>query len=199
MNQAQAGQAGQENIGMPNPKLTTLGLLKWCGDPLFDFHKWHFLQYIKKWLSVEWVQLQGGGGSDTMQKIMDICDVLELDRKARIDFILLYQSGHPGRTLANKIMWDLLSQCALDGEYLDLSNKVSSECYNARRKFDRPPEWHPDVSWWNWKFMFEVEEDDKRWSPTVVPEGDYELYTDAGGVPRPPPRCWRPSRPARGA
>ena len=194
INQARAGQAGQENLGMPNPKLTSLGLLKWCGDPSFEFHRWHFLQYIKKWLTTEWVQIQGGGAHDTMKKIVDIFDVLELDRKARVDFVLLYQSGHPGRTMANKLMWELLSQCALDGEYMDLSNKVTSEVYKARRTFDRPPEGHPDVSWWNWDRMYDVDEDYRRWSPAEVPRGDYELHTDAGGMPRAPPRCWRPSR-----
>ena len=61
--------------------------------------------------------------------------------------MLLAQSGLVGRTYANKILWSLLSNWALDPTYEDLSHKVSSEVGWARRNFDRPPRGNRDLKW----------------------------------------------------
>ena len=40
-----------------------------------------------------------------MLKWINICKVLELGKKARVDLFLLAQSGPVGRTIANYILW----------------------------------------------------------------------------------------------
>jgi hypothetical protein len=40
---------------------------------------------------------------------MNMCKVLELDKKARVDLFLLAQSGLVWRTIANYIIWNLCS------------------------------------------------------------------------------------------
>ena len=54
----------------------------------------------------------------------NICKVLELDKKARVDLFLLAQSGLVGRTIASYILWNLCSYWALDPTYEDLSHNV---------------------------------------------------------------------------
>ena len=67
-----------------------------------------------------------------------------------MDLMLLAHSGAVGRGHANKIMWNLMSNWALDEAYEDLSHKVSNQVGWARRNFDRPPKEHEDTSLWTW-------------------------------------------------
>ena len=119
-----------------------------------------------------------------------IFQVLELDKKARLDLVLLAQSGGVGRTYANKIMWDLLSNWALEYTYRDLSNKVSSEVKWVRMEFDRPPAGHKDLRWWRWEFLQVVPKHMAPWSSKAHLKESWELQLGPGGEPLPPPLCW---------
>ena len=116
--------------------------------------------------------------------------VLELDQKAQLDIMLLAQSGHIGRGHANKIMWDLMSNWALDDMYEDLSNKVSNQVGLARKRFDRPPAWHPDAQWWTWNAYDEPTKLMGPWCPKRRPRGEWDVRTGPNGEPYQPPWCW---------
>ena len=116
--------------------------------------------------------------------------VLELDQKSKLDLMLLAQSGHIGRGHANKIMWDLMSNWALDDMYEDLSNKVSNQVGLARKQFDRPPAWHPDAQWWTWKAYDEPTKLMGPWCPKRRPRGEWDVRTGPNGEPYQPPWCW---------
>ncbi len=68
--------------------------------------------------------------------------VLELDQKAQKGMFLLVQSGHVGRTQANKLRWHLLSGPTIDSAYWDLPNLVAHKVYQAKQEFDQPPRQH---------------------------------------------------------
>ena len=147
------------------------------------------LKFLHKCLTVDWHRLQGGVGDETLSKWLLIFRVLELDRKAMVDFMLLAQSGLVGRTYANKLLWKLLSNWALDPAYEDLSHKVSSEVGWARRNFDRPPRDHKDLQWWRWS-AYDGPGRSRQFSPLEVPRGEWDLKSGPGGMPLPPPECW---------
>ena len=109
--------------------MTTLGWFKHLRDPCFPWFEWHYLRFLGKCLTDHWEDLQRGHSEETLAKILEIFNVLELDKKARVDLMLLYHSGLPGRTSANKVLWMLLSEWALDPTYEDLSHKVSKEAH----------------------------------------------------------------------
>ena len=77
---------------------------------------------------------------EAMQLWWEVFQVLELDKKSQRDLLILAHGGPVGRSYANKILWKLMSDWALDGTYRDLSNKVSNEVNWARKNFCRPPE-----------------------------------------------------------
>ena len=116
--------------------------------------------------------------------------VLELDRKAQLDLMLLAQSGHIGRGHANKIMWDLMSKWALDVTYEDLSHKVTNAVGWARKEFDRPPRGHKDAAKWTWKAYDVPTKEMAAWCPTKAPADGWDLRMGANGEPYPPPWCW---------
>ena len=89
-------------------------------------------------LTESWEDLQRGEAQDTLIKLLQIFNVLELDKKARVDLMLLYNRGIAGRTCANKLLWELLSDWAMEPSYEGLSRKVSSEALWLRTTFDRP-------------------------------------------------------------
>ena len=80
----------------------------------------------------------------------EILQVLEIDKKAQLDLLILAQSGPVGRAHANKTLWDLMSNWALNPTYQDLSNKVTNDVGWSRRNMDRPPRGHKDLQWWTW-------------------------------------------------
>ena len=121
-----------------------------------------------------------------------IFKVFELDRNARVDFMLLYHIGLVGRTCANKVLWMLLSAWATDGRYRDLSNKVSQMVNLMRQTFERHQKDHPDLERWSWKRFEENRPDMVKWSPLSVPKNarDDKVLTGKGGLPLRPPECW---------
>ena len=169
--------------------LTTLGWLKFLEDEHFAYWEYQYLKFLRKSLTTDWFILQSGVDNETLKKWCAIMRVLELDKKARVDLLLLAQSGIVGRTQANKLLWNLMSNWALDPTYEDLSHKVSSEVGWARRTFDRPPRSHKDLVWWRWS-CYDVPKWDKRFSPLEVPRGHWDLKKGPGGEPLPPPACW---------
>ena len=124
----------------PDKVLTTLGWLKHVESPVFPWFEWHYLKFLHKCLTDYWWLIQGGSDDRAMELWHKVFVVLELDRKARVDIMLLAQSGLVGRSVANELMWDLMSTWALVDCYEDLSHKVSYEIKWRRRTFDRPRE-----------------------------------------------------------
>ena len=70
----------------------------------------------------------------------EVFQVLELYKKSQLDLLIMAQYASVGRSYANKILWDIMSNWALDGTYRDLINKVSNEVNWARKNMDRPPQ-----------------------------------------------------------
>ena len=177
----------------PGRVLTTLGWLKHLDDPAFPYYEHHYLQIIYEALTWKWGTLQGGDDEKTMQEWFMLLKFLEVDRKAKVDLMLLAQSGHVGRCKANEILWNLLSVHALDPRYEDLSNKISNLVGWARRSFDRPPREHADLKWWWWSCYEEPAQRDLKWSPRAVP-AHYSVAYGPGLMPQPPPACFGPPR-----
>ncbi len=85
---------------------------------------------------LDWVNLERQKTSDKDTRgINEIFDVLELDSKARDDFIDLYKTR---RTSANKIMFLLLNTWARDSRLSNIGSMVSSECMKAKETVRRP-------------------------------------------------------------
>ena len=85
---------------------------------------------------LDWVNLERRKTSDKDTRgINEIFDVLELDSKARDDFIDLYKTR---RTSANKIMFLLLDTWARDSRLSNIGSMVSSECMKAKETVRRP-------------------------------------------------------------
>ena len=78
---------------------------------------------LHKALTDYWVHIQGGSDYDTSKYIWEVFQLLELDRKAIRDLMLLAHCGVVGRTAFNEVMWALLSEHGLQSEYKDLSRK----------------------------------------------------------------------------
>ena len=163
-------------------------------DPGFPYFEHQYLSFLKMNQTDYWEDLQGSTSQATLFKLIDIVEVLELDRKAQVEFMLLYHSGTPGRTCANKVLWELLSSWALDPAYEDLSHKVSKEVLLIRKSFDRPPWNHKDLIWWKWASYSVPWDRYARWNPLIVPPrgpgGPLPVTTGQGGAPLQPPHCW---------
>ena len=136
--------------------MTTLGWLKWLDYPGCRYFEWQYRKVIHGYLTDKWYLLQAGYDPDTEDLWREVMEVLELDRKARRDLFLLAQAGVPGRTYANKLLWDLLSGPALDPRYPDMSNMTSAKVMDARKMFDRPPREHADMKHFWWSLLDDV-------------------------------------------
>ncbi len=167
---------------------TTLGLLKFVGDPTFQWFGWMYLQFINSCLTTNWWRIQSGMDHHAVNLWFLVFVALELDEQAMQDIMLLAHSGIVGRTKANELMWNLLSDWALVDNYQDLSHKVTAEVGKARRTFDRPPVWHDDFLTWSWDDYDYLPA--PQWSPLAVPRVQYNLATRDGNKPLPPPWCW---------
>ena len=117
----------------------------------------------------------------------DIFMGLELDEKACQDIMLLAHLGEAGRSEANEILWDLLSDWALKPEYLDLSHQATHLVNQSRRLLDRPPKTHKDRGLWHWRHYWVPRHAD--WSPIAAPPA-YTLKMGEGGEPLRPPWNW---------
>ena len=171
--------------------LTTLGWLKHLRDPCFQYFEYHYLKVLYKFLTKDWGLLQKGTDEAALEKWVQVMAVLELDRKATTDLVLLAQSGVVGRTHASKLLWHLMTVDALDGTYEDLSHKVTNMVGLARRDFDRPPREHMDLQWWWWTCYEKPYSRDRRWLPSSVP-AEYTVLYGEGLEPLKPPDCWGP-------
>ena len=174
-------------------KLRTLGILMNCNHPAKAFYEHRFLVWIKECLTTKWPLIQGGNDKEALKCWLTIFWVLELDRKATLDIMLLAHQGGVGRCEANEVLWQLLSIWAIKRPYEELSNKCTSMVYDARRRIDRPPRGHQDFRNWSWSKYCEPRH--RQWSPTAVPrdpDGNLvrRMITGSGGVPLPPPQCW---------
>ena len=125
----------------PDPRtFHTIGILKRANDPNLAYWTWQYKCALKRILVWQWRDMQQYYDAHTTLKWVHAMQLMELDRKAQRDLILLAYSGHKGRTLANKLMFQLLSYKALsDPDYENLSSWVSHEINLLRRTMDRPP------------------------------------------------------------
>ena len=182
----------------PSYTPTTLGWLEYMQHDAFPFMEWWYRRCIWTLLTQRWYLLQGGkwwedGGKWWVQAM----HLLELDRKAQMEFFLLLQAGHVGRAHANKLLWNLLSIQALKKPYRDMSRYVTTSIKWCRKQFDRPPRETQDLSWWSWSCYDDLEYGDMRiWGPEATAQDDgpdshwYVKTTREGNLPLPPPECW---------
>jgi hypothetical protein len=185
-----------DNPRLPRRELTSLGLLRRTGHPLFRYYEMRYLQFVKACLTTDWPCLQGGSCPATLAKWLLIFQWMELDRKAVLDMVLLAHCGLPGRSEANRVLWELLSIWALKEEYVDISRKTSTLVWEARRHFERPPQADRDCLWWEPRHY--VAPRLPQWSPLAVEWHPVTLeylptYPDINGDPQPPPACWAPA------
>ena len=184
-------EAGPGTYQPPKEKLRTLGLLKHLEDPFFVYYEHHYLKNLQRFMTDKWWLLQGGSEGECLENWFMVLKLLELDNKAMRDLFLLAQAGLVGRAHANKVLWTVLSGPALDPDYPDMSNLVTSLVYKARKNFDRPPREHRDLSWWSWSCYTTLYKKDQKWSPINVPvTSSWQVVTGEGGKPLPPPACW---------
>ena len=133
------------------------------------------------------------GTDDTMaQHWFYIMQMLELDRKCKMEMFLLCQSGRVGRAYANQILFETLLTEALQKPYRTLSNLVTAKIKKARRNFDRPPrESWGDLRWWSWRSYDDIDWGNMHvWSPEGVPAELEFMRFGEGGQPLKPPWCW---------
>ena len=170
--------------------MTTLGWLKHMKDPKAPYFDWLYRKNLHKILTEKWWIMQSGVNDEALHLWLDVFKLLEFDKKARRDLLLLAQSGLVGRTHANKVLWYIMTGPALDPTSQDLSNLVTNMVYTARRDFDRPPREHEDLKWWWWTCYQFPYRRDLRWSPAELPKEAWQVNYGPGGKPLPPPECW---------
>ena len=78
-------------------KLRTLGILKNYNHPAVAFYEHRFLVWVKDTLTTQWPLIQGGNDDEALALWLSIFWVLELDRKATLDLMLLAHQGGVGR------------------------------------------------------------------------------------------------------
>ena len=166
---------------------TTLGHLKHLNHWAFPYFEHVYLSFIKQCLTEGWPRIQGGSEPTDLNLWKRICIVLELDRKAMADLMLLAHSGEAGRTEANEVLWTLLSDHALRDDYEDLSKMTSSLVLTARKNMDRPPGTHKDLKTWHWAKYWVPR--NPKFAPSAVPQGAVVQNLD-DKEPIPPPECW---------
>ena len=173
-----------------------LGVLKYSRDPHFRYFEFLFLKRIHQLLTRHWHLMQAECDERATALWHEALLLLEIDAKGQTDLFLLAQCGSVGRAEANEILFQILTNEALDNEYLDLSHLVSNRVSQARSSFERPPKDHLDRGQWDWGRYWRVRNPD--FSPQEVrrqypqaPLPDQRLHvTHTGGVPLAPPRCW---------
>ena len=132
-------------------ELTTIGWLLYLRDPAADYWEYFYLKFLHRNLTHNWYIIQFGSDLKAKQLWWEICQVLELDRKSQRDLLILAHTGAHGRAHANRILWKLMSDWALQVPYRDLSNLVSHEVNIAHQSLGRPPREHKDLDWWTWQ------------------------------------------------
>ena len=173
-----------------------LGVLKYSRDPHFRFFELLFLKRIHQLLTRHWHLMQAECDERATALWHEALWLLEIDTKGQTDLFLLAQCGAAGRAEANEILWNLLTNEALDSEYLDLSHLLSNRVREARRYFERPPRDHVDRGTWDWGRYWRVRnpafspEEVKRQHPGAPLRHERLHVTSTGGVPLAPPRCW---------
>ena len=108
------------------------------GHPSARYFTWWKCWFLR-WCATEalW-KVMGGFDPQAEDLWLEIMLVVELDRKSAMDLILLAQSGAVGRASASKIMWNLMTDWALDRDHPNLSKRVTLAVRRARERFDMP-------------------------------------------------------------
>ena len=113
--------------------------MKHLDDPTLPWWEHYYLKFLRKNVTINWAHLMFGVDKKAMQLWWEVFQVMELDKKSQLDLRMLAQSGPVGRSYANKILWDIMANWALQRTYRDLNNKVTNEVNWARKNMDRPP------------------------------------------------------------
>ena len=168
-------------------KPTSLGILMMSNSDWKWTVRHVYLQILYNYCTKYWWIMQGGSGPRAHKLWYNLFRVLELDNKAACDWWLMLSAGLPGRTCANKLLWETLTVYAVqDPVYWDLSSWVSTQVNLLRMSFDKPnPE---NLEHWNWSWLETTCYPD--FSPEAVPTY-FELRTGRDGTPLKPPYCWQ--------
>ena len=162
--------------------------------PAFQPWRHRYLRFLHKTLTDDWGYIQGGGGTETLEKWIRVFEVLELGRQAQRDILDLAQQALAGRIMANAIMWHLCADMAVLPLYGDLSRWCSERAMRARMRIEMPPRENEGIHWtWSagWG-SYRVPEDCLRFSPLCVPRFGWTVVMGPGDAPLEPPECWGP-------
>ena len=163
------------------------------GHPTARYFTW-WKAWFLRWCATEalW-KVMGGFDPQAADLWLEIMLVVELDRKSAMDLILLAQSGAIGRAAANKIMWLLMTDWALDRDHPNLSKRVTAAVRKARERFDMPKNraWTIDGVPWSWELLETIPHDLQYWSPLSVPRNEFGYWTVQVGSDGRPHRASR--------
>ena len=145
-----------------------------------------YLQVLYNFCTMHWWIMQGGSGPRAHKLWYNCFRVLELDNKAACDWWLMLSAGLPGRTCANKLLWEILTIYAVqDPVFWDISSWVSARVNLLRMCFDKPNQ--ENLEYWNWSWLETTCY--QNFSPTAVPTY-FEFRKGQDGTPLEPPFCW---------
>lgn len=165
----------------------SLGVLKNLKHPSFEALEWHFRVQLHELSTTLWGIIQGGRDEEALGVWKDVWILLELDAASWMDMMILAHQGPPGRSEANKILWEVLTKLACQRDFKNLSRKISSLVGASRRLIDRPPDGHRDLEGWTSKKALFPRY--PEFSHTRVPR-EPRVVTGPRGVPLAPPQCF---------
>jgi hypothetical protein len=170
-----------------------------CDQEEIDFLKWLHRRRAVKFLSEDWPLIQGGAEHRARTKWPEVMDFLELDDLAQKALFLCAHQGLAGRTIANQLLWDLLSKWS-NTAHKDLSQLLARNLEMARHVIDRPPDFSKDLQYWTWSRAINPPPQIAAFSPKNIPgwPDRVVMYVNPLGQPLPPPSCWAPPGPPRG-
>ena len=115
---------------------SALARLKELGDEQYDALYYQQAMLRHRYQTSEWTTLRDTMDATVWVKLL--CD-LDIDLQGAQHLFLLAQQGVPGRTAANKLLWEMLAPGALHGKW-DPEKIWQAQIKTARLKIDQPPQ-----------------------------------------------------------